>query len=490
MIEVELSNIWGSVSLPDLLSGEKDLFDAHMQLRTNVPDGPDFLGWLNAPEGVMARAMLAIGKAAEKIAELGDTLVVVGSGDAPLAAQAAIRALGKEGSVRLIFAGTSLSASAYEQLCSRLEGQDFCLLLIAQSAVDMECGVASRAVRWLLDRHYGPEARQHIFVCAPKDSLLHGMAQEEGYTFLAQPAQLGCADSALSPAALLPMAVSGIEPLSVLEGAGQAYHDYDLRAFENPVWMYAGARHALELRTRRTELLGIFEPDCMALGRWWASSTARRSCRGGYGVLPVPAELPGALDTLDAMLDGSRSAFETFLRIPLPARRRNIELDWKDYDDLGYLSGHSVGEAEGAIFADVMLCDADGVHRSAELSLPFLFPVKFEEGCIAEAEATVCGLSVRQRREGEAEAEATLKVTLKLYKETTAEYISETEEGEAYKENDSAISIFIPRAGDGLWEIAKQLKRPPEEVEKSNPELKFPVKEGERIFIYRQKTAE
>ena len=165
MIEVELSNIWGSVSLPDLLSGEKDLFDAHMQLRTNQPDGPDFLGWLNAPEGVMARAMLAIGKAAEKITELGETLVVVGSGDAPLAAQAAIRALGKEGSVRLIFAGTSLSASAYEQLCSRLEGQDFCLLLIAQSAVDMECGVASRAVRWLLDRHYGPQAA-YLRLCA------------------------------------------------------------------------------------------------------------------------------------------------------------------------------------------------------------------------------------------------------------------------------------------------------------------------------------
>ena len=161
------------------------------------------------------------------------------------------------------------------------------------------------------------------------------------------------------------MAVSGIEPLSVLEGAGQAYHDYDLRAFENPVWMYAGARHALELRMRRTELLGIFEPDCMALGRWWASSTARRSCRGGYGVLPVPAELPGALDTLDAMLDGSRSAFETFLRIPLPARRRNIELDWKDYDDLGYLSGHSVGEAESAMF-DAL------VQTHASLDIPLI----------------------------------------------------------------------------------------------------------------------
>lgn len=365
MIDVELSNIWGSVSLPDLLSGEKDLFDAHMQLRTNMLDGPDFLGWLNAPEGVMARAVLSIGKAAEKIAELGETLVIVGSGDAPLAAQAAIRALGKEGRVRLVFAGTSLSPNAYEQLCSGLEGQDFCLLLIAQTAVDMECGVASRAVRWLLDRRYGPEARQHIFVCAPKGSLLHVMAQEEGYTFLAQPAQLGCANSALSPATLLPMAAAGIEPLSVLEGAGQAYHDYDLRAFENPVWMYAGARHALELRARRTEFLGIFEPDCMALGRWWARSTARRSCRGGYGVLPVPAELPGALDTLDAMLDGSRSAFETFLRIPLPAKRRNIELDWKDYDNLGYLSGHSVGEAESAMF-DAL------VQSHASLDIPLI----------------------------------------------------------------------------------------------------------------------
>ena len=112
MIEVELSNIWGSVSLPDLLSGEKDLFDAHMQLRTNVPDGPDFLGWLNAPEGVMARAMLAIGKAAEKIAELGDTLVVVGSGDAPLAAR---RVPSAKSPARALFAPGS---SLHHKTCS------------------------------------------------------------------------------------------------------------------------------------------------------------------------------------------------------------------------------------------------------------------------------------------------------------------------------------------------------------------------------------
>lgn len=149
--------------------------------------------------------------------------------------------------------------------------------------------------------------------------------------------------------------------------------------------------------------------------------------------------------------------------------------------------GENGNEAEGAIFADVILCDADGGHRSAELSLPFLFPLKYDGDCAAEARASVCGLNVRQRQEGEAEAEATLKVTLFLYRETEADYVSSAEEGEEYRESDCAVSVFIPRAGDGLWEIAKQLRRTPEEVEKSNPELKFPVGEGERIIVWRRK---
>ena len=94
-------------------------------------------------------------------------------------------------------------------------------------------------------------------------------------------------------------------------------------------------------------------------------NTARRSCRGGYGVLPVPAELPGSLDAMDAMLAGSRSAFETFLRVPLPARKRKIELDWKDYDGLGYLSGHAVDEADGAMF-DAL------VQTHASLDVPLI----------------------------------------------------------------------------------------------------------------------
>jgi hypothetical protein len=70
------------------------------------------------------------------------------------------------------------------------------------------------------------------------------------------------------------------------------------------------------------------------------------------------------------------------------------------------------------------------------------------------------------------------------------EYVKEVEEGERYKEKGSAVSIYIPTEGDGLWEIAKKLKCRLEDVEKNNPKLEFPVKKGERLFIYRQLKSE
>jgi hypothetical protein len=142
-------------------------------------------------------------------------------------------------------------------------------------------------------------------------------------------------------------------------------------------------------------------------------------------------------------------------------------------------------EAEGVITADVLLCNTDGAHRSAELSLPFLFPVDAQEE-IAEADCLVCGLNVRRKKGGEVEAEATLKLSVKTYKTVEWSYISEVKIGEEIQEEKGGFTVFIPRAGEGLWELAKRLRCTPENIQKSNPELQFPLKEGERIFVYRQ----
>ena len=59
MINVELSSIWSCVSLPQLLSCEKDLFDAHLHLRSNQPNAPEFLGWLGQPDALTAKTVHA-----------------------------------------------------------------------------------------------------------------------------------------------------------------------------------------------------------------------------------------------------------------------------------------------------------------------------------------------------------------------------------------------------------------------------------------------
>ena len=144
-------------------------------------------------------------------------------------------------------------------------------------------------------------------------------------------------------------------------------------------------------------------------------------------------------------------------------------------------------EVQGVVGATLLVCDADGTHRGIPLQLPFFVPLRTEDAGKKEVNVLVCGMSVRQKREGEAEADATLKITVNTYEEKRFGYLCGVTEGEKIPVRSGAFGVFLPREGDGLWEIAKSLHRPPEEVETGNPDLTFPVKKGERIIVYRRK---
>ena len=143
------------------------------------------------------------------------------------------------------------------------------------------------------------------------------------------------------------------------------------------------------------------------------------------------------------------------------------------------------GEAEGAVFAEVLLTGADGGYRSATLSLPFAFPLD-TNGLHAETDCIVCGLNLRRRKEGGTEAEATLKIVTRCYEEREWSYLGAVKEGAPYEAEKSAFSVYVPVEGEELWSLAKRLKQTPEELVRCNPELSFPVPAGQRIYVYRQ----
>lgn len=149
------------------------------------------------------------------------------------------------------------------------------------------------------------------------------------------------------------------------------------------------------------------------------------------------------------------------------------------------------GCVEGAVNT-LLIYEQNGEIKSTEVSLPFsvvLNGVK-EDGQTVIEDVAVCGVSVRLKAEGEAEAEASLKICASVFGESKLTYLSSIEEGEPVEVNDCAVSVFMPTAGDGLWEVAKKLKKSPEEVSKVNSELTFPLTGKERIIVYRGRKAE
>lgn len=351
MINVDISNVWTCVTLPELLGREKEIFDAHQLLRNNQPDGPDLMGWVGLPDSINARLIHGIRRRAEQICASSDVLVVCGSGHAFDGARAAIEfycgtARNLLSGPQVFFAGESLSSRQWLELTRLLEDKDYSLHLISPTGRELGANVAARGLRWLMERKYGPKAKERISVATVVGTALHKMAQEEGYELFPMPRQLGGTDSTLTAAALIPMAVTGIEALDVLEGAAGSYRELDVRSFENPAWLYAAARAVLPGKGRRRELLCVSDQSLGAFGHWWQRYAWRHE---SGGVEPETVLLPGDLLAMEDMACDRGGVFETVLRFDPLAKKVPVEMDWKDYDGLGFLSGRHLDYVESQL---------------------------------------------------------------------------------------------------------------------------------------------
>lgn len=345
MIEVDISNIWTCMTLPELLGREKDIFRAHEQMRSDQTEGADLFAWLEQPDHVVGRKIHGIRRRGEQICSNADVLVVCGCGHAYNGARAAIAcycgsARNLTAKPQVLFVGETLSGRQWLEMGRILEDRDFCLHVISDDGQSLSSQITLRGLRWMMERKYGGQAKERISVATVVGTPLHKMAQEEGYELFPMPTQLGGKHSCLTAAALIPMTAAGIDPLSVLEGAVECREITDVRSFDNPAWLYAAARTVLFSKGRCRELFCIWDPALTALGHWWQRCVWDHEGRDGAGICPETVLLPADLDVLDtAMCRGGGNTFETMIRFAPIAKKIPVEMDWKDYDGLGILSG-------------------------------------------------------------------------------------------------------------------------------------------------------
>ena len=371
MIKVDISNVWGQLSLPDLLATEKEVFNAHQTLTEGSGEGNDFLGWLNLPVAEETEEIRRIRAAAKQIRETSDVFVVIGIGGSYLGPRAAIELLqganhniGKgKGNPQIFYAGNGLSTRGWNELQRLLEGKDFSIAIISKSGTTTEPAIATRALRWMLERKYGTEgAKKRTYaITDPVKGALRQMAEEEGWETFVIPPNVGGRYSVLTAVGLLPMAVAGIDPMEVMAGAVQAKKDYDVRSFENPVWLYAATRNLLYRHGKAIEILESFEPSFKMMGGWWQQLFGESEGKDGKGIFPVTAELTADLHSLGQMIQqGERNIFETMVRFDAPENKMVIGGDYKNLDGLNYLEGKTLDFVDEQAFRGTLDAHVDG----------------------------------------------------------------------------------------------------------------------------------
>ena len=371
MIKVDISNVWGELALPDLLAMEKEVAAAHNTLVEGTGAGNDFLGWLDLPAYEESEEVARIRAAADRIRESSDVFVVIGIGGSYLGPRAAIELLqgpnhniGKgKGNPQIYYAGNGLSTRHWNELCRLLEGKDFSIAIISKSGTTTEPAIATRALRWMLERKYGTDgAKKRIYaITDPVKGALRQMATEEGWETFVIPPNVGGRFSVLTAVGLLPMAVAGIDPRDVLKGAADAKKAYNLRSFENPAWLYAAVRNLLYRRGKKIELFESFEPGFKMMGGWWQQLFGESEGKDGKGIFPATAEFTADLHSLGQMIqEGERNLFETMVRFDAPQQKMTIMEDVKNLDGLNYIAGKTLDFVDEKAYLGTVAAHVDG----------------------------------------------------------------------------------------------------------------------------------
>ncbi|MFT8710244.1 MAG: glucose-6-phosphate isomerase [Sporolactobacillus sp.] len=368
----------------DYLSGQ--VAAAHQSIHEKTGAGSDFLGWLDLPTNYDKEEFARIQKAAEKIKNDSDVLVVIGIGGSYLGARAAIQTLSHSfynelaGSDRktpqVFFAGNSISSTYLSDLFDVLKDKDVSVNVISKSGTTTEPAIAFRVFREFLEKKYGKEEAQgRIYATTDKaKGALKTLADEEGYESFVIPDDVGGRFSVLTAVGLLPIAVAGIDIDALMEGARDAQHDFDEPDLsKNQAYQYAAVRNVLYNKGKTVEMLVNFEPHLHYFSEWWKQLFGESEGKDFKGLYPSSADYSTDLHSLGQFVqEGRRVMFETAVLVTTPRSNVTIKSEQGNLDNLNFLADKTMDFVNKKAAEGVRLAHTDGQVPQLVVTIPEL----------------------------------------------------------------------------------------------------------------------
>lgn len=356
----------------------------HAELHERARRGDDSFGWLNYPATYDRYEIERMQLAAQKVQEQSDVLLVIGVGGSMIGTRAMFELLThrfhnelpkeQRKVPKVYFIGHHLSASSITDLLELIQPQDFSINVISKSGQTLEPALAFRIFRKALDDKYGKEeARQRMIVTTDEEKgALRKQAIFEGYETFTIPQTIGGRYSALSPVGLFPLAVSGICPKAILEGAYFASEVLGAPNLEeNAAYEYAVTRNILNQKGKQIELFVSYEPKFHSFSKWWTQLFGESEGKNQQGIFPSSAMFSTDLHSIGQYVqEGSPILFETVLLETKKEMPLYIEQDPKNFDGLNYLNGKSMDYINEQAFLGALEAHTAGGVPNLVLRMP------------------------------------------------------------------------------------------------------------------------
>ncbi len=353
----------------DISNIKEEVKCAHDMLHNMTGAGNDFLGWVKLPDDYDKDEFLRIKKAAEKIRESSDVLIVIGIGGSYLGAKAAIDFLSGpfynfNSKTQIFFAGNNISPNYINGLLKTVEGKDVSVNIISKSGTTTEPAIAFRIFKNYLEKKYGKDgAKERIFATTDKaKGALKELADAEGYETFVVPDDVGGRYSVLTAVGLLPIAVCGADIEKIMTGALDAMKMYsECNLEENDCYKYAAIRNILYRKGKTVEMLVNYEPELQYFIEWWKQLYGESEGKDQKGIFPSGASFSTDLHSMGQYIqDGLRNLFETVIYVENSKEDITIESDPDNVDGLNFLAGKTVDYVNKKAFEGTLLAHTDG----------------------------------------------------------------------------------------------------------------------------------
>ena len=355
----------------DLLGLESQVKLAHEAINSKSGLGNDFLGWVTLPEDYDKEEFDRIKKAADKIRNDTDVLIVIGIGGSYLGARAAIEFLKgpyfnslRKDAPEIYFTGNSISGSDLSDVLALCEGKRVSVNIISKSGTTTEPAIAFRVFRKLLEERYGEEeAAKRIYCTTDKArGTLKALADEKGYECFVVPDDVGGRFSVLTAVGLLPIAASGADIDKLMAGAKvgmERFNNPDMA--QNPCYTYAALRNAFYRKGKSIELLVSYEPRFTMMAEWFKQLFGESEGKDNKGLFPASVTFSTDLHSMGQFVqDGSRLMFETVVTFGESDKDVIIEAEENNGDGLNFLAGKSMSFVNSKAFEGTVLAHTDG----------------------------------------------------------------------------------------------------------------------------------